>query len=194
MDKLTFLFIFLFFANLFSPIVDASQVDFAWSTPENFVHKKETRDGKKYLIWVYSIRNTIDETIEIPVATLLSTDTEKFYEPIYIPEIATIVSEGKDTYISSNEMKGEYSPGVTRKGIAIFEDIDPYAKKINIFMTGLSHYFFWRWRLSDYSYKITYKKSGNNWFLEEHGFSKDNSHRNHVDKFKGLEPDINYWP
>ncbi len=194
MDKARYLFVFLILAISFSPTVEASQVDFAWSIPENFIHKKDTEGERKYLIWVYSISNTIDKKIEIPVATLLTTDTEKFYEPKYIPEIATIVSEGKEQYISSNEMKGEYNPGVTRKCIAIFEDIDPYARKINIFMTGLSHFFFWRWRLSDYSYKITYKKSGNNWILEEHGFSKDNSHRNYVDKFKGSQPDINYWP
>ncbi len=194
MNRVTHLFIFLIITILYSMTAEASQVDFAWSTPENLVHKKDTEEEKKYLIWVYTLSNTIDKTIEIPVATLLSTDTEKYYEPKYIPEIATIVSEGKEDYISPDEMKGEYSPGVTRKCIAIFEDIDPYAQKVNIFMTGLSHYFFWRWRLSDYSYKITYKKSGNKWLLEEHGFSKDNSHRNHVDKFKGTPPDINYWP
>ncbi len=194
MDKARYLFIFLIIVISLPPTVEASQVDFAWSTPENLIHKKDTDEENKYLIWVYSISNTIDKTIEIPVATLLTTDTNKFYEPGYIPEIATLVSEGKEEYISSNEMKGEYSPGVTKKCIAIFEDVDPYARKVNIFMTGLSHFFFWRWRLSDYSYKITYKKSGNNWVLEEHGFSKDNSHRNHVDKFKGSQPDINYWP
>ena len=194
MDKARYLFVLISLVISFPPAAEASQVDFAWSTPENFIHKKDTEDEKKYLIWVYSISNTIDKAIEVPVATLLTTDTEKFYAPKYIPGIATIVSEGKEQYISSKEMKGEYNPGVTKKCIAIFEDVDPYAQKINIFMTGLSHFFFWRWRLVDYSYKITYKKSGSNWILEEHGFSKDNSHRNHVDKFKGSQPDINYWP
>lgn len=194
MNRARYLVVLFVLAISFYQTAEASQVDFAWSTPEYFIHKKDTENEKKYLIWVYSISNTEDKVIEIPVATLLTTDTEKFYEPKYIPEIATIASEGKEHYISSNEMKGEYSPGVTKKGIAIFENIDPYAQKINIFMTGLSHYFFWRWRLADYSYKITYKKSGNNWILEGHGFSKDNSHRNHADTFQGSQPDINYWP
>jgi hypothetical protein len=169
-------------------------VDFGWSVPEYFSTDDDSEDKKKYLIWVFSIRNTIDKEITVPVATLLSTDTDKYYEPKYIPEIAEKVSEDGEKYLSSDNMKGEYAPGVTRKGIAIFEDIDPYAQKINIYMTGLSHFFFWRWRLSDYSYKITYKRSGSKWRLEEHGFSKDNSHRNYVDKFKGAQPDINYWP
>ncbi|MBT6051610.1 MAG: hypothetical protein HOG49_32810 [Candidatus Scalindua sp.] len=187
----------LLFLNLaiFFPITsDASQVDFGWSTPEYFSHNKNPEDEKKYLIWVFSIKNTIDQEITVPVATILSTDTDKYYEAKYIPEIAGKVSEDGERYLSPDKMKGDYGPGVSRKGIAIFEDIDPYAQKINIFMTGLSHFFFWRWRLSDYSYKITYKRSGSKWILEEHGFSKDNSHRDYVDKFKGAQPEINYWP
>ena len=196
MEKLKYLYLFLFLNLIVSfPVTsDASQVDFSWSTPEYFSHNKGSEDEKKYLIWVYSIRNTIDQKITVPVATLLTTDTNKYYEAKYIPDIAEKVSEDGVKYISSDKMKGEYDPGVTRKGIAIFEDIDPYAQKINIFMTGLSHFFLWRQRMADNSYKITYKRSGSKWILEEHGFSKDNSHRNYVDKFKGTQPDVNYWP
>jgi len=196
MEKLKYLCLFLFLNLIISfPVTsDASQVDFSWSTPEYFSHNKGSEDEKKYLIWVYSIRNTIDQKITVPVATLLTTDTNKYYEAKYIPEIAEKVSEDGVKYISSDKMKGEYDPGVTRKGIAIFEDIDPYAQKINIFMTGLSHFFLWRQRMADNSYKITYKRSGSKWILEEHSFSKDNSHRNYVDKFKGTQPDVNYWP
>ena len=196
MKKLKYLCLFLLLNLAISiPLTaDASQVDFGWSIPEYFSMDDGPEDEKKYLIWVFSIRNTIDKEITVPIATLLSTDIDKYYEPKYIPEIAEEVSECVEKYLSSDKMKGEYAPGVTRRGIAMFEDIDPYAQKINIYMTGLSHFFFWRWRLSDYSYKITYKRSGSKWLLEEHGFSKDNSHRNYVDKFKGAQPDINYWP
>ncbi len=194
MLKCLCLLLFLNLAIFFPVTSNASQVDFGWSTPEYFSHNKNPEDEKKYLIWVFSIKNTIDQEITVPVATILSTDTDKYYEAKYIPEIAGKVSEDGEMYLSSDKMKGDYGPGVSRTSIAIFEDIDPYAQKINIFMTGLSHFFFWRWRLSDYSYKITYKRSGSKWILEEHGFSKDNSHRDYVDKFKGAQPEINYWP
>lgn len=195
MKKLKYLCLFLILNLVISfPVIsEASQVDFGWSVPEYFLYNEGSEDEKKYLIWVFSIRNTIDKEITVPVATLLLTDTDKYYEAKYIPEIAKKVSEDGEKYLSADKMRGEYGPGVTRKGIAIFEDIDPYAQKINIFMTGLSHFFFWRWRSSDYSYKNTYKKSGNKWILEEHGFSKDNSYRNYVDRFKGTQPVINYW-
>jgi len=168
----------------FPVISEAAQIDFAWSTPEFVSYGKDSEGEKKYLVWCYSIRNTIDKEITVPVATLLTTDTHKYYEDKYIPEIAWKVSEGDEKYISTDEMKREFDPGVTKKGIAIFEDIDPHAKRVNIFMTGLSHFSSWRWRFVDPSYKITYKKSGDKWILEEHGFTKDSSHRNYADKFK----------
>ncbi len=46
-------------------------------------------------------------------------------KPEYIPEIAEKVSEDGEKYLSPDEMKGDYGPGVTRRCIAIFEDIDP---------------------------------------------------------------------
>ncbi len=168
----------------FPVISEASQIDFAWSTPEFLSFRKDSEDEKRYLIWCYSIKNTIDKEITVPIATLLTTDTKRYYEDKYIPEIAGKVSEGVEKYISEDEMKGEFGPGVTKKGIAIFEDIDPHAKKINILVTGLSHLLFWKLGQDDYAYKITYNKSGDKWILGEHGLSKDSSHRNYTDKFE----------
>ncbi len=138
----------------FPVISEASQIDFAWSTPEFLSYRKDSEDEKRY------------------------------YEDKYIPEIAGKVSEGVEKYISEDEMKGEFGPGVTKKGSAIFEDIDPHAKKINILVTGLSHLLFWKLGQVDYTYKITYNKSGDKWILGEYGFSKDSSHRNYTDKFE----------
>jgi len=103
MKKLKYLCLFLFLNLVISiPLTsDASQVDFGWSVPEYFSTDDGSEDKKKYLIWVFSIRNTIDKEITVPVATLLSTDTDKYYEPKYIPEIAEKVSEDGEKYLSS---------------------------------------------------------------------------------------------
>ena len=196
MKKLKYLCLLLFLnlAISFPVTSEGSEIDFGWSVPEYFSDNKGSEDEKKFLIWVFSIKNTIDKAISVSVVTMLSTDTNKYYEAKYIPEITEKVSEDGEKYLSTDKMKGEYGPGVTRKCVAVFEDIDSYAQKINIYMTGLSHFFFWRSRTSDYSYKITYKRSGSKWRLEDHGFSKDRSHINYVDRFKGVQPDINYWP
>jgi len=115
MKKLKYLCLFLFLNLVISiPLTsDASQVDFGWSVPEYFSTDDDSEDKKKYLIWVFSIRNTIDKEITVPVATLLSTDTDKYYEPKYIPEIAEKVSEDGEKYLSSDNMKGEYAPGTS---------------------------------------------------------------------------------
>lgn len=112
MKKLKYLCLFLFLnLVIFFPVTsDASQVDFGWSIPEYFLNNEGSEDEKKYLIWVYSIRNTIDQKITIPVATLLSTDTGKYYEAKYIPEIADKISEDGEKYLSPDKMKGDYDP------------------------------------------------------------------------------------
>lgn len=184
MNKVRNSFLFFIFAFSISVALEASQVDFSWSTPENFVYKEDSGDEKTYIVWFYSIKNTTDKKILVPIETFLNTDTQKSYEDKYLPDIVSTVSKGNEEYMTANDMKGEFGPGVTKMGVAVFEDIDPYAQKINVFATGLSHFFFWRWRMVDYSYKITYKKSGNKWILVEHGFNKDSSHRNYADKFK----------
>lgn len=175
------LFIITFFVSVTS---EASQIDFSWSTPENFVFKNDNGEEKTYIVWLYSIKNTTDKKILVPIETFLNTDTQKGYKDKFITEIVSQIAKSNEGIMSAEDMKGEFEPGITKKGIAIFEEIDPYARKINIFATGLSHFFFWRWRLVDCSYVITYKKSGDKWILEDHGFNKDTSHRNFTDKFK----------
>jgi hypothetical protein len=109
MKKLKYLCLFLLLNLVISiPLTaDASQVDFGCSIPEYFSMDGGPEDEKKYLIWVFSIRNTIDKEISVPVATLLSTDTDKYYEPKYIPEIAEEVSEDGEKYLSSDKMLRE---------------------------------------------------------------------------------------
>ena len=181
MKKVNTLFWVCFLVFFTPQVSEASQIDFGWSVPENILHDKDSEGGKKYIIWFYSIKNTTDKKILVPVETFLTTDTEKNYEDKFIEEVVSAVTKEDKEYMSAKDMKGEFGPGVTKKGVALFEDVDPYAQNINIFVTGLSHFFFWRWRMIDYSYKITYKKSGNTWVLVEHGFSKDTSHRNYSD-------------
>lgn len=166
---------------------EASQVDFSWSEPENISYKKDSEEEKEFIIWFYSIKNTTEKEILVPVETFLTTDTQKNYADIFIEEVVSTVSKGEKGYMTAQEMKGEFGPGVAKQGVALFGNVDPYARKINIFVTGLSHFFFWRWRMVDCSYKITYEKSGNKWRLVEHGFSKDSSHRNFSDWTNNLK-------
>lgn len=161
----------------------ASQLDFSWNAPKTYVHNKGTKGELRYIIWFYNLRNTTEKTILVPIEVFLKTDTGEKYTDAYYPELMDRVKEldedfheGKK-YQYASIAKGELAANTTKHCVAMFEDIDPQAKQLEIFVTGISHFFFWRWRMIDYSYKITYKKEADRWKLIKHGMTKDSSHR-----------------
>ena len=168
-----------------SQVAIASQLDFSWSAPKTYVHNKGTGGEVRYIIWSYNLGNTIDKPILVPIEVFLMTDTGEKYLDAYYPEIMEHVvkldedyKEGKK-YVFAAIAKGELAPKMTKHCVAMFEDVDPKAKRLDIFVTGISHFFFWRWRMVDYSYKITYEKELDRWKLIEHGMTKDASHRSY---------------
>lgn len=168
-----------------SQVSSASQLDFSWNVPKTYVHNKGTGGEVRYIIWFYNLGNTIDQPILVPIEVLLMTDTGEKYLDAYYPEIMEHVAkldvdykEGKK-YQYAAIAKGELAPKATKHCVAMFEDVDPKAKRLDIFVTGISHFFFWRWRVVDYSYKITYEKEQDYWKLIGHGMTNDPSHRSY---------------
>lgn len=166
-------------------IGSASQLDFSWSAPKTYTHNKGTGGEVRYIIWFYNLGNTTEKPILVPIEVFLMTDTGEKRLDVYYPEIMEYVSKLDDDYKEGKKYqyaaiaKGELSPKITKHCVAMFEDIDPNAKRLDIFVTGISHFFFWRWRMVDYSYKITYEKEQDHWKLIEHGMTKDASHRSY---------------
>ncbi len=164
---------------------NASQLDFSWSAPKNYVHNKGTGGEVRYILWFYNLGNTIDKPILVPIEVFLMTDTGEKYLDMYYPEIMEHAAKLDDDYVEGKRYqyaavaKGELAPKTTKHCVAMFEDVDPQVKRLDIFVTGISHFFFWRWRMVDYSYKITYEKELDHWKLVEHGMSKDSSHRSY---------------
>ncbi len=166
-------------------VSSASQLDFSWNAPKTYVHNKGTGGEVQYIIWFYNLGNTIDQPILVPIEVFLMTDTGENYLDTYYPEIMEHVAkldvdhkEGKK-YQFAAIAKGELAPKSTKHCVAMFEDVDPKARRLDIFVTGISHFFFWRWRMIDYSYKITYEREQDYWKLIGHGMTKDTSHRSH---------------
>jgi hypothetical protein len=181
---LILVFGFILLAGLFRA-ASASQLDFSWSAPKTYVHNEGTGGEVPYIIWFYNLGNTTDKTILVPIEVFLATDTGEKHIDTYYPEIMEHVAkldadykEGKK-YSYTAIAKGEMAPKITKNCVAMFEDVDPKARRLDIYVTGISHFFFWRWRMIDYSYKITYEKEQNYWKLIEHGMSKDSTHRAH---------------
>lgn len=166
-------------------VSSASQLDFSWSAPKIYIHNKGTGGETGYVIWFYNLENTIEQPILVPIEVFLMTDTGGKYPDIYYPEIMERVAKLDEEYKEGKKYqyaaiaKGELAPKTTKHCVSIFEDVDPKARRLDIFVTGISHFFFWRWRMVDYSYKITYEKEQDKWKLIEHGMSKDASHRSH---------------
>ena len=166
-------------------VSSASQLDFTWNAPKTYVHNKGTGGEVRYIIWFYNLGNTIDQPILVPMEVFLMTDTGENHLDTYYPGIMEHVAkldvdhkEGKK-YQFAAIAKGELAPKSTKHCVAMFEDVDPKARRLDIFVTGISHFFFWRWRMIDYSYKITYEREQDYWKLIGHGMTKDTSHRSH---------------
>src|SRR5574337_1081968 len=163
-------------------IASASQLDFSWNAPKTYVHNKGTAGEVMYIIWFYNLGNTIENPILVPIEVFLMTDTGEKHLDAYYPEIMEHVAKLDDDYKEGKKYqyatiaKGELAPKTTKHCVAMFEDVDPKVKRLDIFVTGISHFFFWRCRMIDSSYKITYEREQGYWKLIEHGMTKDSSH------------------
>lgn len=153
--------------------VQARECELDFGMPERVAYK-----DRDYIVWPYQIANNTDKSITVPVALFLATDTGGRYHDRYQPEIEPLVEEGEE-YENAFTMAGEFKPHQTKKALAYFENVDPNARVIYVYVTGLSHFFFWRWRLVNYSYRVVYRRSGDGWTLVEHGFSKDATHKDY---------------
>ena len=183
--KLKVLLLGLLFPLFLPYTIHASQLDFSWSAPKTYVHNKGMGGEVTYILWFYNLGNTTDKTIIVPIEEFLMTDTGEKHLDAYYPEILQHAAKLDEEYKEGKKYqyaaiaKGELAPKTTKNCVAMFEDVDPKARRLDIFVTGISHFFFWRWRMVDYSYKITYEKEQDYWKLIEHGMTKDASHRSY---------------
>ena len=157
----------------------ASPLDFSWNAPKTYVHNEGTKGELLYMVWFYNVKNTMEKTITAPIDVFLKTDTGEEYADAYYPELVDYMKELDEDFYEGKKYqyaaiaKGELAPDTTKHCIAMFEDIAPQTKQVEIFVTGISQFFSWRRKMVDYSYKITYKKERDLWKLIEHGMSKE---------------------
>ncbi|HHT9152959.1 MAG TPA: hypothetical protein ACFYEM_05425 [Candidatus Hypogeohydataceae bacterium YC40] len=154
-----------------------TQCELEWQTPKNVTYQ-----GLDYVVWFYEITNNTEQPITVPLEVFLATDTGGKYMDRYHPGVEKILVGEEGGYRHALTIAGQFGPHEKKKAIAYFEDVDKNAKELYIYVTGLSHFFFWRWRMVDYSYRIVYKKSesgSGGWNLVEHGFNKDATHKDY---------------
>ena len=155
----------------------ASAIDLSWSAPTSI----ETGDNSSAVVWHYYIENNSTNALEIPVYLHLITSNEVRHDDSYNKAIFDKAAKDDDNgkgYAHSTTLPEKLGPGKREKCMAVFENIDPEAKKIDIYVLGLRHFSFWRPAMREYIYRITYKRSlKNSWRLIEHDFSKDTKAR-----------------
>ncbi len=151
-----------------------TQCELEWQTPKNVTYQ-----GLNYVVWFYEIKNNTDQPITVPLEILLATDTGGRYIDRYQPGVEKLLVGEQGDYLHALTIAGQFAPNEKKKGIAYFEDVDKDARELYIYVTGLSHFFFWRWRMVDYSYRVVYVKAGDTWQLVEHGFNKDTTHKDY---------------
>lgn len=178
--------IVLFFCSC--RLADASPLDFSWNSPRWYVHNKGTAGEVRYIVWFYNLGNTTEKPILVPIEVSLLTDTGEKFLDAYYPEImehAAKLDENNQEdakYQYSPIAKGELTSQTTKHCVAMFEDVDPNARRLDILVSGISHFFFWRLGKFNHTYKISYEKDFDHWRLVEHGMIKESMQSSHESK------------
>ena len=171
------IFCFVISLTLLSIKLCGAAIDLSWSAPKSI----ETGNNNTAVVWHYYIENNSTNALKIPIYLHLITSNETRHEDNYNKTIFDMVAKEDDNgecYAHSTTLPDKLEAGKREKCLAIFENIDPEAKKIHIYVLGLRHFSFWRPAMREYIYRITYKRSlKNTWRLIEHDFSKDTKAR-----------------
>ncbi|MDR4508306.1 MAG: hypothetical protein MRJ65_08745 [Candidatus Brocadiaceae bacterium] len=182
MKKIKILFALLLLFLCIKKESRASQLDFSWNAPKTYVHNEGTGGEVLFILWFYNLKNVAEKPILIPIEIFLETDTKEGYRDMFYPEIMERAAALDADYTKGKKYQhaatvyGELLPQATKNCVAMFEDVDPQAKRLEIFVTGISSFSFWQQKMNNYSYKITYRKEQDHWKLIKHEMSKDSPH------------------
>ncbi len=155
----------------------AVSIDLSWSVPENIEFENSRGNNSVYLVWRYSVKNLKENAARAPINIFLNTDTDIEVEDVFNGKLIKSLSERdkiEKKYDHATTIQGDIAPNETKNCLAIFENVDPDAKKVYIYIMGLRRVAVWRSPTKDNFYRITYKRSSKlGWRLIEHGFFKD---------------------
>ena len=96
---------------------------------------------------VLQSRNTIDQPILVPIEVFLMTDTGKIISTHIIRKSWSMWQNWMKIIKKARSIstlllqRGELAPKTTKHCVAMFEDVDPKARRLDIFVTGISHFF-----------------------------------------------------
>lgn len=93
----------------------------------------------RFMYLTYEVTNrSLREVQVVPLASLV-TDTFKTYRNQTQPDVKALAERREGTTLrSTTEMMGMVKQGESRRGIIIFREVDPGAKRWDIYISGLS--------------------------------------------------------
>lgn len=152
------LFLFVTLIMVFgSGISVAAALDFGWGTP---VLLKE-KPSKVYLAWPIQISNNTDKRLIPYLDIVVVTNTGKQYSPLSTLKIPY------GDFLNIAALRSNLFPSATRRAIAVFENVDPMASVIHLYVGGLVQPTPAASK-EDMAYlRITYKRSSTGWEWEE---------------------------
>jgi len=164
---------FLFFVLLLVPIqLDAKDnLSMVWGDPQDYIYADLLGSKKKAVVWFYQISNKTGEKQTAYINITLVTDTGKQYDDTWSPLVEVkLLGKEHEQYEDCLTMGGDFYNGVTKKGMAVFPNVDPGSTEIMIYVSGLADSYWRENNLVQSVYKITYKRSNNKWTKLKHGW------------------------
>lgn len=114
-------------------LAESGSLDFGWSQPVA-PHVK----GKKaapYLVWPIQIVNNTTGVLTPSLGVVAVTNTGKQYTPL--PYAAVAPDAPFEELYTLDGLHSEMFPQVTRRAVAVFEKVDPQAREIRFYISGL---------------------------------------------------------
>jgi hypothetical protein len=111
----------------------ANGLDFGWGKPVPS-HAK----GKKaapYLLWPIQVMNNSDGVLTPSVSVVAVTNTGRQYVPL--PYAAVAPDGPYEQLYTLDGLRTELFPQATRRAVAVFERVDPDAREIRFYVSGL---------------------------------------------------------
>lgn len=158
------------FATLFLGVgkapLAASPFDFGWSSPI-VVEKKSKGRLTTYLAWPIQLRNNTVRLLSPQLEIVAVTDTGRQYNPD--PAIHVHRPPHRYPLVAMTDMGDGIFPSVTQNTVAVFQQIDPKASRIDFYVGGLVDLDL----VGEKRYlKITYKRILSGWEWEGTSFFK----------------------
>lgn len=112
---------------------DSGALDFGWSKP--VLPHAGGKKAEPYLLWPIQIVNSSDQVLTPSISVVAVTNTGRQYMPL--PYAAVAPDGPYEEVYTLDGLRTEMFPQVTRRAVAVFEKVDPEAREIRFYVSGL---------------------------------------------------------